>query len=774
MIGVATGLLALLVVLFVIPTAAHAAEDLTTAAAQEPVAVSETLAAALFSLTDHSLLDQAGAHLGPPQVSPDGALVAVVVAPGGNETAHLARTYLFETASGRPLGDWPGYSPHWRSATALSWRTATEIFDYEVGSGRMVRTAAHEAPEANPALAAALGAVASAAYPQTIRVLHHASNGCRNVPVGQVDVIPFEEYVARVVPAEAPSFWAFDALAAQAVAARTYAWRQILVGRPTYDVTDWANFQVMCDARYPSTDAATAATAGVYLSEIGDEGQLPILAMYSAENGHPTLTNPNANYLRAVPDLFGLGRVRFGHGYGLSQWGAQRRARAGHNYRQILGHYYSGVHLQNAQTPTASLSALIAPAAGDWITTNAVRWQALTPAPASGIALVLTSTTSSTGPLPLTGAAGIWRSPHALTDGLSFTAQLWADGVPTDELTLFVDRTAPSPPYVAAPTMITEAILSLTVTAQNGDRVGFHAGWVWQGETLFHTPGSGALAVDLAAADGLAWQAQAGVHQAGVWYGPYTTVLAAGQSYRALFWLRGGIPTDEETERIQPAAPIARLDVTDRGGVVRLGLRDLWTSDFANAGAYQPVAVDFHVFDEPDGHEFRIFWPGAVDLALDRVEVWTLPDERWRNEQPVSWPTPALPGPTQVAVAAFDAAGNVSPAVLVTTVVDLAPPVVILTETVVATDVIEWSWLALDDATGVTAVEIEVQIGDGWSPHAGSPFAREASVRFVAGEEPALAVRLRARDGAGRVSDWQERVLFAPVYNLHLPLIAHE
>jgi hypothetical protein len=771
----AAGLLALLVALFDGQMPVQAAEGARTMpAAQEPAVVSETVTAALLSINEHLLINQPGAHLGPPQMSPDGALVAVVVVPTGNETAHLARTYLFDTASGDALGDWPGHSPHWTAATSLSWRTRAEIIEYDVGSGLMVRTASNEPLEADPALAAGFDAGANPAYPQTIRVLHHASNGCRNVPAGQVDVIPFEEYVARVVPAEAPSFWEFDALAAQAVAARTYAWRQILVGRPTYDVTDWANFQVMCDDRYPRTDAATAATAGVYLSELGDEGHHPILAMYSAENGHPTLTNPNASYLRAVPDLFSLGRVRFGHGYGLSQWGAQRRARAGHNYRQILGHYYSEVYLQNAQKPTSSLSALTAPAVGDWLTTGALRWQVLSPSPTSPISLSLTSTMGAISPTVLMDANGVWRSQVALTDGLALTAQLWAGGEPTNEITVIVDGTAPPSPNVIAPAVITEANLPLTVNAEVGDRVGFHAGWSWQGETLFHTADSGALVADLAAADGLAWQAQAGVHRTGVWYGPYTPVLAAGQSYRALFWLRAGIPAGQDAEVSQPATPLARLDVTDRGGEVQLGLRELWASDFAGATAYQPVAVDFHVFGEPEGLEFRVFWPGAVDLALDRVEVWTLPDERWRGEQPLSWPLPAGAGPQQVAVAAFDPAGNVSPATLVTTVVDLAPPMLILTQTVVATDLVQLAWLAFDDATGVAAVEIELLTEGDWSQHPGSPFGSEGAVSLELADESIWQVRLRARDGAGRVSAWQERMLFIAGHNLYLPLVSFE
>jgi len=35
----------------------------------------------------------------------------------------------------------------------------------------------------------------------------------------------------------------------------------------------------------------------------------------------------------------------FGHGVGLSQWGAHGMARAGHSYREILAFYYDGTQL---------------------------------------------------------------------------------------------------------------------------------------------------------------------------------------------------------------------------------------------------------------------------------------------------------------------------------------------------------------------------------------------------------------------------------------------
>src|SRR5262245_22887596 len=60
---------------------------------------------AQLRLNGHQLIDQVGAHLGPPQFSPDRQRMAVVVAPSGNETAALARVYLFDAGTDQPLGD---------------------------------------------------------------------------------------------------------------------------------------------------------------------------------------------------------------------------------------------------------------------------------------------------------------------------------------------------------------------------------------------------------------------------------------------------------------------------------------------------------------------------------------------------------------------------------------------------------------------------------------------------------------------------------------------
>ncbi|MCX6049747.1 MAG: hypothetical protein NT075_32000 [Chloroflexi bacterium] len=654
------------------------------AAATVTIETGHSPAQAYLRVNNHILIDEPGNHLDRPQLSPDGQTVAVAVMPTGSEAAALARLSLFDSASGQLLITVPGHTPHWAADGAtVTFEDGGKLVTYNLKARQVMHTEDRPSePTAQPPVDAATrhAPLAPFAYPETIRVLHHANNACRDEPAGQIDVIPFEEYVARVVPAEMPAFWQFAALGAQAVAARTYAWAQILAGRPDYDVTDWANFQMMCDDHYPISDAAVAATTGQYLSEIGDVTALPISAMYSAENGHPTLTNPNVTYLQAVPDLFALGQVRNGHGYGLSQWGAQRRALAGQTYQQILGHYYTNVNLQNGTNPGQLLGGLHEPLVGDAITANALHWHALTSYAASDITLKIHSP-EFTEPVSLNGSEGVWRAPFQLADKTALTAELWVDGARQDQVVLPVDTTAPPAPSLTMPAVVNSPQFSITTTAETDALVGLSQAWLWEGETLSHTQNSGAVVADVNATNGLAWSARAGVDQAGAWYGPYTTLLAPGRDYRAIFWLRANVAmgaqvTAVKTKAVQATTPIAHLDVTDQGGDDILGLRDVWLSDFASADGYRPIAVDFHLFEAADGLEFRVAWPGKIDLALDKVQIWTLPNAEWATGQSFTWDVYSGAGRQTITAASFDRAGNISQPVSQTIqIIDNQPPV---------------------------------------------------------------------------------------------------
>ena len=632
-------------------------------------------------------------HTSKPQISPNGRYAAVTIVPLGTETAHLAQTYLYHLATKTVHATFFGHSPRWfKDGTLLQIESmdrrvtyhpiADAVQEYSLGDDhdKAVFETATE-PTIPTETKGVLGDLTEMQYPISIRVAHHPSNGCRSVPEWQVDIIPFEEYVARVVPAETPAWWPVDALAAQAVAARTYAWRQILVGRADYDVTDWANFQMMCDDRHPHSDRAVAMTTGQYLASHNDRMAQPISAMYSAENGHPTLTNPNVGYLQSVPDLFAIGKLRFGHGYGLSQWGAYRRANAGHTYRQILGHYYSNVYIQNRVDSDLPRGALLRKATGNVATDRMLLWPMIPPNIEARI--VITANRGLTTAFAISRPAAIvWQPSTPLDEETKLTATLSISGEIQDVATWQIDRQPPPSPALALPALISTTALTFALAADLNIPL-ISAGWHWEGEELLHTINSGITVADDKAINGFAWMADPTRHDAGVWYGPYTHQLPIGHSYRALFWLRATVPLTA----ITPAIPIARLDVTDRAGQEILGIHDLRVNDFRNSQTYMPIAVDFHLFTETTGIEFRVVWMGETPLAFDRVDLWRLPDTMQKKSQSepktnsfvANFDWAISPNETMISLItrAMDSAGNLSASrVYTAAVADLMAPTI--------------------------------------------------------------------------------------------------
>jgi hypothetical protein len=177
------------------------------------------------------------------------------------------------------------------------------------------------------------------AAPRTIRVwrrsIDHASSSC----AGRVDVVPFEDYVKRVVPHEWIPSWQPEALKAGAVAARSYAmyWVQHggkSIARPCADIDDTTASQVYKEDDSPPGDAAGDATVG---QVVVDANGVVAQTEYSAENGSPTADG--------VDDSVCAGRSRDGHGRGMCQWGTQRWAQAGKDYAWMVSHYYPGMQL---------------------------------------------------------------------------------------------------------------------------------------------------------------------------------------------------------------------------------------------------------------------------------------------------------------------------------------------------------------------------------------------------------------------------------------------
>ena len=104
---------------------------------------------------------------------------------------------------------------------------------------------------------------------------------------GNLQVVNFvssDDYMRGALPGEMPSHWEFEALRAQAIAARTYAaWRQSTAGDRTWDVRDDTADQCYGGHGFEAarTSAAVEATASLILTYDGK----PIRALYSSASG---------------------------------------------------------------------------------------------------------------------------------------------------------------------------------------------------------------------------------------------------------------------------------------------------------------------------------------------------------------------------------------------------------------------------------------------------------------------------------------------------------
>jgi len=524
--------------------------------------------------------------------------------------------------------------------------------------------------------------------PITIRVIHCAENYYRpDVPVGQIDVITFETYVKRVVPREMPASWPIEALKAQAVAARTYAWYFIEhPPDPQWDISDWMiDHQVMGDEQDPRSDNATDATEGQYIAHQGEV----IKAFYSAKNGCPTRGIEWVDYIQAVDDPVSFGQERSGHGWGMSQWGARRWAEwHGWGYQQILAHYYTGVTLELPSTDgPLPIGGVTLPWSDYFITSNRVHIVANASDEDSAVSAVGFYAVTDTTTLLVTDTVGsdgwstVWNVAtlsDTISTGITLSL-LVADGegnVQTQTHTVHIglDRWPPTGTTAAINDTYTDTITvtlsSLSATDPSpGSGVQAMAfsneGWVWEGEGLYHEDGSGEQVDDEDALNGKAWHGLAGTHSAGVWYGPYTYDLPPGRAYRAYFRLK--------TNNVMTTAEVALLDVVDNGGTRVLGLRRLRGTDFRAASTYQEFPVDFSYADAGTaGLEFRTAFRSTADLYLDRVLIVGYPINVATSAQ---WRLAPGEGLKIVTVKFIDSAGNVSADLTRTvTLSDTSPP----------------------------------------------------------------------------------------------------
>lgn len=262
----------------------------------------------------------------------------------------------------------------------------------------------------------------------------------KRMSTGDIEYIPFEEYIVGVLAGEMPIYFEKEAFKAQAVAARSYALKRILYNKnEEYDVVDSIMNQVYLDNNYLKDAWKDNYTANINkLREVVNEteneyleydGEVIDALFFSTSNGYTedssVVFNLNLPYLVSVKsswdektssafrssfsinlkefynklgldyndkldvkiikrsstnrvislningtefssrDLYSklglrstdfsikqegniviIDMVGYGHGVGMSQYGAEGMAEEGYSYSDILKYYYTGTNIK--------------------------------------------------------------------------------------------------------------------------------------------------------------------------------------------------------------------------------------------------------------------------------------------------------------------------------------------------------------------------------------------------------------------------------------------
>lgn len=205
-------------------------------------------------------------------------------------------------------------------------------------SGASARTPVSPQPQTTTrsVLPSCTGYTSQTVPPKTIRVYR--------TKLGRVDVVDFKRYVKDVLPREWIPSWDSRSLEAGAMAAKTFAWHQVLHRKSTtyvhqgtcYDVKDTVADQLYVPgSAHPRTDAAVDATWSQYMHRGGEI----FLSQFCA--------NMNCSDVSSR-DTCG----KAANGVRMSQWGSQDCARRlGREHRSILTTYYGTLTFGSAKKP---------------------------------------------------------------------------------------------------------------------------------------------------------------------------------------------------------------------------------------------------------------------------------------------------------------------------------------------------------------------------------------------------------------------------------------
>lgn len=196
-----------------------------------------------------------------------------------------------------------GYQSYYHQSVSLTWQGQEYVFDGETCGEEELSCTFEGGTE---------GIQISSVQREQGTPIYRGSLKITKKPEGFliVNTLPLETYLEAVVPSEMPSSYPAEALKAQAVCARTYAWKQIKEKKlESYgaDVDDSVNYQVYNNiGPEESTTQAVEETKGRILSQHGK----PIEAYYFSTSAGVTSTDEiwgaesSAPYLKSVDCSF--------------------------------------------------------------------------------------------------------------------------------------------------------------------------------------------------------------------------------------------------------------------------------------------------------------------------------------------------------------------------------------------------------------------------------------------------------------------------------------
>ena len=191
------------------------------------------------------------------------------------------------------------------------------------------------------------------------------NTGCSTVTLynhtdGSVNEYTLDDYVTCALLAEMPTSYSFEALKAQAIACRTYAVYKLLHSSSHEQEAQLCTSSAHCQAyaakdsvseeRYATARKAVDETSGIIMYYDSQ----PILAVFHASSEGKTRSSaevwggelaylvPVETYECENPSMT-VADGGYGHGVGLSQYGAEDLAQKGYNCYDILAHYYTGI-----------------------------------------------------------------------------------------------------------------------------------------------------------------------------------------------------------------------------------------------------------------------------------------------------------------------------------------------------------------------------------------------------------------------------------------------